>query len=136
MCSSSPPPSSGDSKDYPHLKLRLCSLCCWRPISESRSCWATSAPRSALGRWQTSGFRVFWKHQSLSLDLGDPQLAQPKCPRHAQTRSHLATPCGLLINELCNAPQATLRGAAGLLQSTLERDTGRAAAAPVGLIFF
>eukprot|EP00435_Cladocopium_sp_Y103_P057195 s56_g19.t1 len=64
------------------------------------------------------------------------------CPREipkvipAPTRSHLATTCGLLINELCNAPQATTTGAASLLQSSLERDTGRAAAAPVGLILF
>eukprot|EP00439_Symbiodinium_sp_Y106_P025929 s1345_g3.t1 len=54
----------------------------------------------------------------------------------APTRSHLATPCGLLINELCNAPRPTLAGAAALLQSALERDTGRAAAAPIGLILF
>ncbi|CAE7561345.1 CML12 [Symbiodinium natans] len=54
----------------------------------------------------------------------------------APTRTHLATPCGLLINELCNAPRPTLAGATALLRSALERDTGRAAASPIGLILF
>ena len=43
----------------------------------------------------------------------------------APTRAHLATPCGLLFNELVKSPQNVLLAFEKLLDLVLEHDTGR-----------
>eukprot|EP01062_Namystynia_karyoxenos_P055819 TRINITY_DN4684_c0_g1_i5.p1 TRINITY_DN4684_c0_g1~~TRINITY_DN4684_c0_g1_i5.p1 ORF type:complete len:1212 (+),score=337.72 TRINITY_DN4684_c0_g1_i5:108-3638(+) len=54
----------------------------------------------------------------------------------AGTRAHLATPCGLLLGELCSNPAPTLAAVGQLLDYTLERDSGGYAAAGTGLALY
>ncbi|CAM9735833.1 unnamed protein product, partial [Hapterophycus canaliculatus] len=48
-------------------------------------------------------------------------------PTHvpAETRDHLATPCGLLFNELIKSPKVLLSSLDRMLDTALELDTGR-----------
>jgi len=43
----------------------------------------------------------------------------------APTRAHLATPCGLLFNELCKSPTNIVASVEKMLELILEYDTGR-----------
>ena len=54
-------------------------------------------------------------------------LADKELPTHipARSRAHLATPCGLLFNELLKSPDATLSAIEVMLDNVLERDAGK-----------
>jgi len=67
----------------------------------------------------------------LDAAMFEPSLWQHKlkkmCPPEvpAPDREHLATPCGLLLNELVKSPEVLLNSLEAMLEMTLDMDTGR-----------
>lgn len=54
----------------------------------------------------------------------------------AESREHLATPCGLLMMELHTSPQVVLKAISTMLEYALEKDTGRFNSPNVGMIMY